>query len=374
MAKILDWNSSEDTRDVVHIVVQALVEGRQVVLPADKVYHLFASGLKCQDFSRFEEPDPSPLGSSSLVLRSAQELLDYCLESSPITTRIAQRAWPGPLILSLPTCGGRGLLSRLPSAVQSLVAKDGRVSLRSVAHPCVQQAQRLMPGPLIAAPIQQNGSPVWQPFKAGELAEASLVVDDRHEIQGEFPTVLKIDDNRCQVVQPGAMTEETLHRLSQLVILLVCTGNTCRSPMAEVLLRDKFDRRFSRASGTPSPVFVASGGISAYPGGPASVEAQNVMASRGLCLTDHQSRAVTKHSLQLADLILVMTRSHRQALLDNLPEIKSKVHLLSGNSADVSDPFGGPESLYSACADQIDHFLEQWVQRLPDSVFPVWQS
>jgi protein-tyrosine-phosphatase len=175
------------------------------------------------------------------------------------------------------------------------------------------------------------------------------------------------------LLQPGAVSGDALYRLPQFVILLVCTGNTCRSPMAEALMRDKFLRRFANSSANGSPVFIASGGLSAYPGGPASVEAQRVIAARGLSLSEHQSRAVTKHALQLADLVLVMTKSHRQALLDSLPEIKSKVHLLSGDSTDVADPFGGTESQYAACADQMDTFLDRWVQQLPDSYFPTWK-
>ena len=67
-----------------------------------------------------------------------------------------------------------------------------------------------------------------------------------------------------------------------------------------------------------------------------------------------------------------MTRSHRQAILEQLPRIESKVHLVSGTAADVTDPFGGSQAVYVACADQIDAFLEQWNRRLDDSLFPVW--
>lgn len=374
MAKTLDWNSSEDTRDIVHIVVQALVEGRKVVLPADRAYHLFASGLKLNHTASLLSLRSSGIiGSCTLVLRSAQELMDYCTELSPIAARMAQRGWPGPMVLDLPVTDDRSLFNSLPCEVCSLVSKDNRALFRVVAHPSAQHSLRLMSGPLVAAPILQDGDSVVRSFKAGELADASIVVDDRQIVHGELPTVIRIDGNQCHISQPGALPEESLNRFAQFIVLLVCTGNTCRSPMAETILRDKFTRRFLNDTQRNCPFFVASGGISAYPGGPASAEAQSVMSARGLSLEDHQSRAVTKHDLQLADLVLVMTKSHREALLDNLPEIKHKVHLLSGTSTDVSDPFGGPESLYAACASQMNQYLDQWMPRLPDSLFPVWR-
>ncbi len=373
MHKILDWKGSDDTRDIVHIVVQALVEGRRVVVPAETAYHLVASGLNPQIASYFEQLQAAGhIGRVTLFLRSDQELLDYVTNLSPIAARIAHRAWPGPLILELPMGDGRSLLSKLPIENQKLILSENRVTFRVASHRLIHQALRLMSGPLVAASIQRNSKPVQNADQAGDLTGATIVVDDGQTPLDELATVVRVDGNRCQVVQPGALNGESLYRNAQFVILLVCTGNTCRSPMAEAMLKDKFAHRFPNDISGASPVYVASGGISAYPGGPASIEAQNVMAARGLSLSQHQSRAITKHALQIADLILVMTRGHRDALLDNMPEIKSKVHLLSGSSADVSDPFGGPESHYATCAEQIDGFLDDWIQKLPDCNFPVW--
>ena len=116
-----------------------------------------------------------------------------------------------------------------------------------------------------------------------------------------------------------------------------------------------------------------SAGLSAFPGGPASAEAIAVMQQRGLSLVHHQSRAVSDRLIAQADLVLTMTKSHRNAIVQRWPELASKTHLLSDNNGDVSDPFGGTESVYAACAVQIEQYLRGWVDQIEEEWFPVWQ-
>lgn len=104
-------------------------------------------------------------------------------------------------------------------------------------------------------------------------------------------------------------------------ILFVCTGNTCRSPMAEELFREKTgtgDNRFQ----------VISAGTSAGRGVPAAEEAVQALKERGLDLSEHQSRPITGELLKEADLILTMTRNHKETLLQMEPGVGDKVFTL----------------------------------------------
>jgi protein-tyrosine-phosphatase len=136
------------------------------------------------------------------------------------------------------------------------------------------------------------------------------------------------------------------HRL----IVFVCTGNICRSPMAECLFREAA----ARAEGWE----VRSAGLAAAWGMPASREAVEVLAEQGLDLRLHSSRPLTCELAGAADLLVVMTAAHRDLARALFPQAAHKVVLLrsfdpgSGN-ADVEDPIGAPHAMYRKVRDEI---------------------
>jgi len=147
-----------------------------------------------------------------------------------------------------------------------------------------------------------------------------------------------------------------------LRILLICTGNTCRSPMAEVLLNKKI-----RETGLTEQIKVLSAGLYTAGGSPASSGAKAAVMKRGLDLTIHRSRQLQPEDIQAADLVLVMTGAHKRALLELAPQSGAKVHTLAeyaGEQVDVPDPFGGTGEIYEACAAEIDRLLNKVWQKL----------
>ncbi len=379
MANTLDWKSSGDPRDLVHIAVQALVEGRLVALPAETAYHVFASGLKPQAVLQLAKlAEARKTRRPCVFLRSPQEALDYSPSLSMVASRLVNRGWPGPLVLELPADEEHSLVGNLPSEVREQLLIDGKyLPQRVAAHEAIVQTMRLLPGPLVAASmVSPDGEAICSGVDASRAAGETVVavINDGATHYGGFATTVRVDGENCRLTAPGVIDAEAVQRLSQLLILLVCTGNTCRSPMAETMLRHLLTERFPELyrSSFP-PATIGSAGLSAFPGGPASPEAVAVMKKRGLNLQNHQSHSITERSLRQADLILTMTRSHRSAILERMPELASKIQLLSGATQDVSDPFGGDESLYEACADQIEGFLKGWLNVIEESWFPRWQ-
>ncbi len=379
MVRTLDWKRNDDLRDVVHVIVQSLVEGKLVALPAETAYHLVASGLNPEAVNRLVSyPRRSPSRVPCIFLRSPEESLDYCSQMSRVALRIVNRAWPGPMVVQLPATDEGSVFRQLPAQTQKNLIVDNRfLSLRVAAHEALTQAMQLMPGPLIAAPLEDRAGAAacyGQSVAADATNDLSLLIEDGQTHFGGFATAIRVDGNRVSLIHSGVLDQSVLIGMAQLHVLLVCTGNTCRSPMAEAILRELLKKKFPKLyrPGQPEPTLTGSAGLSAYPGGHASPEAMAVMNKRGLNLQEHQSRPVTERLLRHADLVLTMTAAHRRAIIDRWPEFASKTNLLSGDGQDTADPFGGNSSVYSACAEQIESYLVQWVQRIDESWFPNW--
>ena len=110
---------------------------------------------------------------------------------------------------------------------------------------------------------------------------------------------------------------------------------------------------------------VMSAGLAAMMGGPAAREAVAVLAESGIDLKNHESQPVTEMLVRHADLILTMTRSHRNALLAEWPDAADRTKLVNRSGADVVDPIGGSPEVYRQCAGKLRGELEAWVNEIP---------
>lgn len=136
-------------------------------------------------------------------------------------------------------------------------------------------------------------------------------------------------------------------------LLFVCSGNTCRSPLAAVHARAVVGER-------AAPVAVASAGISAVDGAPASGHAHTVAALEGGDLGEHRSARIDAGLVAAADLILTMTAAHRDSLHEHWPQYRDRVMTLgeaAGLNVDVDDPFGGSVEDYERTSREIGRLV-----------------
>ena len=147
-------------------------------------------------------------------------------------------------------------------------------------------------------------------------------------------------------------------------IIFVCTGNTCRSPMAEAIFKDIITEK-----GMEEEFEVYSAG-DAFENDPASHQAIEVMKKEfNINLKNHRAKVLDGTDVERADLILTMTRHHRDMIIDIYPEAADKVHVLKEfagleEELDVIDPFGQDYDVYKSCAYEIEELLLEVLKRL----------
>ena len=371
MPTIFDLQATDDPRDIIHRTVQALVEGQVVGIPTDTVYGLAAHAL-CPDAAEriYDIKGRSQTAPLAISVRSREAAADLFGELSPVARRISMRCWPGPLTLVVPCDSPHSAASQLPDQIRSRITGDGNcIGFRVVDHRILSHIHRFLAAPLLLTSANLSGKPAAK--TAAEAAEQlgdsiPLLLDDGPTRYGGASTVVRVCGNRWEMLREGVIERAAMNQYVKPVIAVVCTGNTCRSPMAEILLREQIRVKY----GSEDAVRVVSAGVAAGIGSGASPQAVQVMGERGLDLTGHSSQPLDDNIMSVADLVLTMTRGHRAAILAAWPNMHDRVFTVRRDGGDITDPVGMPVDVYQDCARQIDEELSQWLSALEDSFLP----
>jgi protein-tyrosine phosphatase len=365
VTEVLSVTSEDTYRESVRKAAKTLREGGLVAFPTETVYGVAASAEIAEAVDRLRAvKGRSKEGSLTVHIAQRLEAEQFVEELTAQQRRMIRRSWPGPLtlIIAVPHPERTRIAQGRDSAFVERVYYDGSIGLRC---PDCDAARDLIAGAgsvVVASSANRAGNA--PPTDAGQaLAELQGEIDlllDGGETRYAAPsTIARLSEYGTEILRCGVLDERTVRRLATTNILLVCTGNTCRSPMAEGLLKNLLAEKLGCAVDRLEEhgLTVSSAGTAAFENAPPTPEAIEALAEQGIDISDQRSSTLTAEAVEEAQVILVMTESHRARVLELTRGEADCCHLVGGD-VNIADPLGTTTAVYMQCRDQIKAGLE----------------
>lgn len=325
----------------------ALTRGELVILPTETVYGVFGERSlpsAIQGLHRLFGEETTRV--SGWHAPSAEIAIQRAKVDHPVHQRLLERLLPGPVAISFES----GDSVRVPDNAACL-------AVLQKAH---DQGATDIVGVAFSGASMGDGSAVTEALTDDDLLErleeaGVRVVIDAGETGLRRPsTVVQLREGGAyEITREGPASERYIRDRMRRRILFVCTGNTCRSPMASVIAK-----RVLRDSGEPEGLFeVASAGIMAGDGMPMTPEAGDALRELGDDPGSHASRQVSASDMQRADVIYGLTSGHVAALKRAYPGSAWKIQLLDPEGSDVPDPIGSPAAVYNETAGVLERLI-----------------
>jgi len=285
--------------------------------------------------------------------------------------KLIQNAWPGPLtiVFELDTRAVEKQRKCLDKHISEILYKDNSIGIRCPDNPVaallLQSAKK---SPVVAPSANITGQPpaTNADHVLAQLAgKIDLLLDAGPCKYKKSSTVVKIGKKGLQILRPGIYSLSQLEAMSEIKFLFVCSGNTCRSPMAQGMFAKNLAKKLQCPVDhlNKTGYKILSAGTMRIADMPASQGSIAACAARGVDIKAHKSTALSQHMVEESDFIFAMTRSHCEQIVALDPKSRSKCVLLA-EEQDIVDPVGQSQQVYDNCAELIERAVEKRLREL----------
>lgn len=349
---------------------EVVTHGGLAAFPTETVYGLAARADDREAVQRLRDVKSRGADQAFTVhIGSAADAARFAPELAGLATRFIRKAWPGPLtlVVRVDDPSAAPVMAGLNGSAAAAMYYQNTIGLRCPDEPVAQALLQAVEAPVVAASANLAGRP--PPWTARDVLQQlrgriDLLVDGGQTRYAKPSTIVRVTGSSYELLREGVYDAGIVERLSTLRLLLVCTGSTCRSPMAAALAKKMLAERVGcRPEELSARGIVVESAGTAGGGSGASPNALAVMARRSIDLSEHIPAALSPEMVQRADYVFVMTRSHRDTVVGMAPLAADRVALLLDDQ-DIHDPLGGSEDEYERCAQTLEQGLQARLQEV----------
>jgi len=345
-------------------------KGALVAFPTETVYGI-ACRVASEPLSRLDVVKKrEPKKPYTLHIGRKEDLSMYVPKHQIRVRKLVERAWPGPLtvIFELSEEDLAKQEKRLGVEVFENLYHGNTIGVRCPDNAAAAMLLRQVQNPVVAPSANITGMPPATDAEAvlAQLAgQVDVVVDGGPCRYKKSSTVVRAVRSGFEVLREGMYSAEDLARISEVRFLFVCTGNTCRSPMAEGIFKKYLAEKIGCKVDEIEKFGykVGSAGMIETSGFAATKAALAACSAKGVDIRSHRSRKLTRKLVVESDMIFAMCRAHREYVISLDSKAAGKCVLMAGG-LDVPDPIGQPQQVYNACADLIERSVKERISEL----------
>ena len=350
--------------------VSLIDAGGLVAFPTETVYGI-ACRVKADSLARLDNIKSRDTDKRyTLHIGQKVDVNKYVPTISLNAQKLIQNAWPGPLtiVFQLDEKDIDKQQKNLESDVFEGLYKDNTIGIRCPDNVIAAILLQQMSNPVVApsANVTSQSPAVDADEVLTQLSgQIDLLLDAGPCKYKKSSTVVKMGKRGMEILRHGVYSQVELEALSEVKFLFVCTGNTCRSPMAEGIFRKYLAEKLQCEVDDLGKIGykVNSAGIIGSAGYPVSNEAVAACAAKGIDIRAHRNKGLSKELVEESDFIFAMERIHRSRVIGIEPKAANRCLLLAPNK-EIPDPIGHPQKFYNSCVRLIERAVKKRISEL----------